>query len=242
MVTELNVARAKYQQKLYDQAVADLESAVQRHTTSPSAPDAYLLMGTIYEQQGKYDDAMASYIELRDRFKADIPHAAEALYRLAAATLQSKRKDRVDSARASYAAIIAEYGDTSWAPRALGAKAGLEERERIKEMDSTVSAVAPAALASYRTLVTRYPDVAGVDIALQKMGDMYDDLKRYDLAVKAFEDLVAKYPTAASEAWWRIGELYDRRLKDPAKAKAAYAQVPATSSHYRDAQRRLTAK
>jgi hypothetical protein len=44
------------------------------------------------------------------------------------------------------------------------------------------------------------------------------------------------------EVWFRLGELYERRLNDPAKARAAYAKVPPPSTRYGDAQRRLTRK
>ena len=40
----------------------------------------------------------------------------------------------------------------------------------------------------------------------------------------------------------RVGELYERRLKDPVKAREAYEKVPATSARYRDAQRKLSRK
>jgi len=39
--------------------------------------------------------------------------------------------------------------------------------------------------------------------------------------------------------WFRLGEIYDRRLADPVKAKEAYAKVPQSSSRYAEAQRRL---
>jgi hypothetical protein len=41
------------------------------------------------------------------------------------------------------------------------------------------------------------------------------------------------------DAWFRLGELYERRLKDPARALAAYSKVPVGSGKYRDAQRKL---
>ena len=44
------------------------------------------------------------------------------------------------------------------------------------------------------------------------------------------------------EVWFRLGEIYERRLNDPAKAREAYAKVPQASSRYAEAQRRLTRK
>ena len=56
------------------------------------------------------------------------------------------------------------------------------------------------------------------------------------------EDLGARVPGNPMEVWFRLGELYERRLNDPAKARAAYAKVPPASSRYGEAQRRLTRK
>jgi len=52
------------------------------------------------------------------------------------------------------------------------------------------------------------------------------------------EQLAARFPNNQRDAAWRAGELYDRKLKDNARARAAYSLVPATSEHYRDAQKR----
>lgn len=41
------------------------------------------------------------------------------------------------------------------------------------------------------------------------------------------------------EVFFRLGELYERRLRDPVRAKDAYAKVPPNSPRYNEAQRRL---
>ena len=41
------------------------------------------------------------------------------------------------------------------------------------------------------------------------------------------------------DAAWRAAEIYERELKDPAKARELYAKVSPNSPHYRDAQRKL---
>ena len=43
----------------------------------------------------------------------------------------------------------------------------------------------------------------------------------------------------AHEAAWRAGEMYEKRVKDQEKARQAYMLVPDSSSHYRDAQKKL---
>ena len=48
-----------------------------------------------------------------------------------------------------------------------------------------------------------------------------------------------RFPLNRRDAAWRAGELYEDKVKDPARARAAYALVPATSPRYRDAQKKL---
>ena len=44
------------------------------------------------------------------------------------------------------------------------------------------------------------------------------------------------------DVWWRLGEIYERRLNDQVKAKEAYAKVPPGSPRYNEAQRKLKRK
>ena len=63
----IKIARAKADAKLFDQAVADLRAGLAASPSSPSAPSAHLLLGNILQQQGRPEDAMATYVELRSR-------------------------------------------------------------------------------------------------------------------------------------------------------------------------------
>jgi hypothetical protein len=42
----------------------------------------------------------------------------------------------------------------------------------------------------------------------------------------------------AYDAWWEAAELYDKKIKDKAKAAEAYGKVPSSSKHYKDAQKK----
>jgi tetratricopeptide (TPR) repeat protein len=87
-------------------------------------------------------------------------------------------------------------------------------------------------------LVERYPDSDSNEIAWWRLSEMYEDLKRFPLAAQALENLASRFPNNRRDAQWRAAELYDKKVKDAAKARDAYARVPQTSSHYRDAQKR----
>ena len=64
-------------------------------------------------------------------------------------------------------------------------------------------------------------------------------MKRYDLQAQALTALGSYFPKTRHDAWWEAGEVYERRLRDAAKAKDAYSRVPTTSRRYRDAQKKL---
>ena len=63
-------------------------------------------------------------------------------------------------------------------------------------------------------------------------------LKRFDLAAATYESL-ADDDERRDEASFAAGELYEKRLKDPARATISYSRVRSTSSRYAEAQKRL---
>jgi len=77
--------------------------------------------------------------------------------------------------------------------------------------------------------------------ARNRLALMLVDLDQYADAARVLEDLAARGDNPA-EVWFRLGDIYERRLKEPAKAREAYAKVPQGSPRYADAQRRLNRK
>jgi serine/threonine protein kinase/TolA-binding protein len=236
-VAVLRAARAKFEARLYDQALADLKP-VALNTASASAPDAQLLIGTIYERQGRADDALAAYIELKSRYPLSAV-TADAMLRTADLTLRSKRNDRESVARALYDEIGTKYPKSARAAEALVKKAALEERAKLRVFDATLQTSVPAALVSYRAVAADYPKSASAESALDRLGELYSDLRRYDLAAQAFDDLARRFPSNQRDAAWKAAKLYEDKLKDKTRAREVYATVPASSSHYGDAQKKL---
>jgi len=234
----VRVARAKFDAKLYDQAVSDLTAAVVRYPTSPSAPGAYLLLARTYDQQRRPEDAMASYVELRSKFSS-APEAAEATVTLAELVLRSKRENRESEAIGLLTEVLSQHPKSPWAPRALFRKASLEERMKLRVADAKLGGTVPAALVSYRTLVEDYSASDGQEVALDRMSAMYEDLKRFDLAAQSLQTLSERFPQNDKDPAWRAGEMYEKKLKDLAKAREVYATVPTSSPHYKDAQKKL---
>jgi TolA-binding protein len=180
---------------------------------------------------------MATYVELKTKFRTS-PSAAEATYRLGELTVASKRDGRERAAIALFDEVVRLAPKSSWAPRAIVAKAALEERAKTRVIDPQLAASVPAALVSYRTIVERYPDSEGAEASFDRLARGYEDLKRYELAAQTLESLAARFPNNGRDAGWRAAELYEKKLKDTARARAAYSLVPSTSGHYRDAQKR----
>ena len=78
----------------------------------------------------------------------------------------------------------------------------------------------------------------GLRGTLVKLADQYEDLKRYELAAQTLDLLATRFPRNTRDAAWRAAEMYDKKVKNPQSARAAYARVPESSTHYRDAQKR----
>jgi serine/threonine protein kinase/outer membrane protein assembly factor BamD (BamD/ComL family) len=234
----IRVARAKADAKLYDQAVADLRAGLAASPASPSAPAAHLLMASILQWQGRPEDAMAAYVELRSRH-GHASEATEGTFLLADLILQSKRSDREEAARQLFSEIPSMTGSAPWAVQALMRRAALEERARLRVVDSTLGTTVPASLPSYRQVVESYPAAPAVEPSLARLAEMYEDLRRYDLAGQAWLDLARRFPGNSRDAAWRAGEVFEKRVKDPQRASESYALVPERSSHYRDAQKKL---
>jgi serine/threonine protein kinase/TolA-binding protein len=233
----LRAARAKFDAQLYDQALADLKP-IALNTTSASAPEAQLLIATIYERQGLADDALAAYIELKSRYPSNVL-TADAMLRTADLTLRSKRHDRELVARALYDEVGTKYPKSARAAEALVKRAALEERAKLRVFDATLQTSVPAALVSYRSVAADFPKSASAESALDRLGELYSALRRYDLAAQAFDDLARRFPSNQRDAAWKAAKLYEDKLKDKTRAREVYATVPASSSHYGDAQKKL---
>ncbi len=238
MNQELGIVRRKAAAGLHDQALESLRTIIPRYHATPEAVEAYFLMGSIQQTQGKYEDAMGTYLEIVDRYERQ-GHAAEALFRYAEAALKSNRRDKYATAREALNQAATTYPHSVWAPDALVLKANVEERRRLTEWDAVLAMSVPAALPTYRLLTSAHPRASGTEMALGKLAKMYDEVKRFDLAAAAYVELATRYPATSSEAWFLAAELYRRRLKDANMARTAYANVPEGSRHFRAAQNHL---
>jgi TolA-binding protein len=226
------------ERRRFDEALASLQGALGERPTSPSAARAKLLVARIYERQRRLEAAMAAYAEVRATYPQD-PATAEALLRMADLVQQTRQPDRSAVARSYLDQVVQRFPTSAVAPGALAQRATIEQREDLKVTDPVLGRVVPAALVSYRQLVEAYPHTPTAEGAFVRLAKYYEDMKRYDLAAQALTGLGSYFPQTRHEAWWDAGEMYEKRLRDVAKAKEAYARVPQTSRRYRDAQKKL---
>jgi TolA-binding protein len=236
--TLLKTAQAKIDARLLDQALEDLKKTVATYGTSATAPAAQLLIGQVYEKQNRPDDAQAAYVELRSHYGSN-PAAADATYQLAELVAKGKRDDRDAAARALYGEVFDRFPKSARAPQALARKAALEDKAKLRQVDTELQTSVPASLTTYRSLVRSYPSNPAAEAAYEALFERYKDVRQFALAAESLEQLATNFPENRRDAAWRAGELYEDKVKDPAKARGAYALVPATSPRYRDAQKKL---
>jgi TolA-binding protein len=238
---DLDVARTKLDRKLYDQAVDDLKAFVDKRPGSALAPEATFLIAEARRLQGRREDAMGGYVEFGARYKTHA-RAPEALFRLAQLTSQGTRQGSLEEARQLYGEVSERYGDSSWAAMALVERAAIEDRLKLRLVDQALATSVPASLVSLRRLVQQHPSHPLAEKAYWTLADGYEEIKRYQQAAEACESLAQAFPATKYDAWFRAGEIYERRLKDKDKARAAFAQVPESSPRFKDAQKRAAAK
>lgn len=160
---------------------------------------------------------------------------AAALFNEAQTLINNRNQDE---ARKRLAVIGASYAQTSWFVPAMTAKINLEDRARLREFDPVSGATVPASLLTRRLLIQQSPRHPTSEAALWWLGENYDDMKLYQLAADAYSQLGMQFPNTRFDAWFRAGELFERRLNNRESARAAYLKVPSTSSKYKDAQSR----
>lgn len=238
VATALESARPAVESGHYEQALTSLQAALGERPSSRSAPAASLLIARIYERQRRPDVALAAYNEVATRFPRDAA-AAEAWSRMAALVQQTRQSDRTRLARGYLDQIVTNFPQSDAAARALAARAIIEDREDVKVNDPVLGRQVPAEIVSYRQLVERFPAARESEGAFWRLAKFYEDIKRHDLAAQAWVDLGTRFPSSRHDPWFEAGEVFEKRLKDKARAVDAYRRVPETSRRYRDAQRKL---
>ena len=235
----LEVARAKLASNLVDQAVADLRQILVDYPGSAAAVDASFLAADALQQAGRPDDAMAMYVEFDRRFAGN-PRVADSKLRRARLLQQTRNQVRQNEGYALYGEVARDFPRTPEARAALQARRQFEsDRRQLRAIDPVLNVEVPALFVTLRMIADQFPGEAATMVALNQLALGYEDIDQFQAAVETLEHLAAQYPENPMEVWFRLGDLYERRLRNADKARAAYEKVPATSPRYREAQQRL---
>ena len=235
-VDELSVARKQIDLRLYDQAIATLRRAAYSEK-GRQAVEALFLTASVHETRNDVADAMSTYVEIATRFPGDA-RAPEALLKLAQATLKSRRAHTQQDVLRTLDTLVDKYPNSVWAPRALLMRAEIETKEGGFQRDEAAGGSVPVAAITYRRICERYAASDSAPTAIQRLAAIYVDSKRFESAAALLEQLAARDADGRFDAWFAVAEIYDKRLKDPQRARAAYARVPPSSPHYADAQKK----
>ena len=234
----VEIARAKMANNLLEPALGDFRQIIAEFPGSAAAAEAAFLIAEVFEKQGRMEDAMAAHIEFGRRYSSNQRMAASQL-RLAELTQRSKRPDRETATRDILANVIRTYPRTPQAFQALQLKIRIDGERRQRELDPVLNIQVPAVVPTLRELTEQFPTTPGTQAAFLRLAEAYQDLRQYERAAQALSTLATNFPTNAGEAWFRAGEIYEERLKDPTRAREAYEKVPSGSPRHRDAQRKL---
>jgi tetratricopeptide (TPR) repeat protein len=235
----LDVARAKLASGLTDQGVADLRQIVLDFPGSPVGIDASFLAADTLDKAGRPDDAMGVLVEFERRYSGTA-RIAESKLRRARQLQASKVQTRQGEGYALYGEIARDFPGSPEARTALQAKRQIEnQRKQLRATDPVLNIEVPALLVTLRAMGDQFPGEPTTMVALNQLATAYEDMDRYQAAADVWERMASQFAGNPMEVWYRLGELYERRLRNPEKAREAYGKVPADSPRYRDAQQRL---
>lgn len=238
----LEVARAKIANNLNDQALADLRQIIVDYPGSRAGAEASLLAAELHEKVGRIDDAMAALVEFESRFAGDRRAADSKLRRSQLLGRMRQPRAQIQS-RELLNEVARDFPGTPQANAALSTKLKIEnDRKELRELDPVLKIEVPAVMVTLRTIIEQFPDAPQSMAARNRLAIMLTGMNRHVEAAQVLEDLGTRFADNPMDVWFRLGELYERRLNDPVKAREAYGKVPPGSGRYAEAQRRLNRK
>jgi len=237
----LEVAKAKLANNLNEQALTDLRQIIIDFPGSRTAAEAAFLAGEIHEKSGRMDDAMAAYVEFESRFSTD-KRAADAKLRRAQILGRQRQPKSQAMSMQLLNDVVRDFPSTPQSKVALQNKLRLEtERRDLRAIDPVTKQDGPAIIATLRTMIAQFPDDPEAMAARNRLAMTFTQMNRHAEAAEVLEEIGAR-GNVPPDLWFRLGEIYERRLNNPAKAREAYAKVPPGTPRYGEAQKRLNRK
>ena len=237
----LEVAKAKLANKLIEPGLNDLKQIISDFPGSRAAAEASFMAGEIYEQSGRTEEALAAYVEFETRFGND-RRTADAKLRRAAMLARQRQPAAQAKSMQLLNDVIRGYPSSTQALIALQTKLKFQtEHDNLRAIDPVTKIDGPAYIATLRTIIEQFPDPPQAPVARNRLALAFEDLDRWADAAAVREEMASRNENPL-ENYFKLGELYERRLRNRGKAMENYAKVPPTSPRYNDAQRKLKAK
>ena len=212
--------------------------SARRSAARAPAREGAILAARTHHAAKRYDAAAAAWIDAA-RDGAGAEEISEGLIQAADGAARQRSADGDVLARRALGEILDRYPASVRALRALQMKMSIEDRMKLKEQDAELNGVAPASLLTLRSVARGGGTAPVAEFALWRLGQEYRDRRLYDLAAATFADLGTRFPETRYDAWFSAAELFEKQLKDAARAREAYAKVPAASPRYEAAQKKL---
>ena len=235
----LGLAQAKARDGLLDQSLGDIDSLIATYPNSPQAPEALFLRARIEEAEKRYEDALGTYTKI-GALSSEAEARAKARYRFGRVALASDLPNGKQLAMGVFDEVARAYPRTEYAPLALASKAALEDAANVRVTSEEFGRRVPAAFLTSIQIIEGYPDSPAAERAFWIAATEYEDRKLWDRAVDAFWQLGTRFSDTELDAWWKAGQILDRRVDDAERAVLAYQRVPETSSHAEDARKRIS--
>ncbi|MEO0479228.1 MAG: tetratricopeptide repeat protein [Planctomycetota bacterium] len=223
---------------MIDRAVDALRTLEERAPDHPKAKVAEFLIAQCAQHTGRSEDALRALSRfLAQRSGEGLPEVATARAMLGD-VLNSQ--DRLLEAMAAWRRYLAEHPSHPQWERVQRAVIDAEYQRAVVAMNDDRYDEA-------RGLFDEFSDIHPLDgrnarIQLQ-LADMQREQEQYEGAIDTWTRCASKYRgrPEASEAQFRIGEIYDGELFDPVKALAAFRAVPGGTQWFTQAQARIQA-
>ncbi len=206
--------------------------------TAPAREGA-LLAARTHHRARRYDAAAAAWIDA-SREGVGPEEISEGLIQAADGAARQRSTDADALARHTLGEILDRYPASVRALRALQMKMSIEDRMKLKEPDAELNGIAPSSLLTLRKTAREAGTAPVAEFALWRLAQEYRERRLYERAAATFADLGTRFPETRYDAWFAAAELFEKQLKDSARARDAYAKVPSSSPRYEAAQKKLT--
>jgi len=201
-----------------DQAKVEVSELLKIARLPSVVGDSGFLLGTIFMEEGNYEDAEQEFNLLWEKYK-DSEFAPEALYKRAECLAQLSRANEAAAAFKLFA--------TTYPHNTLAGEAALRSGDAKVQMEAFDDAIA-----EYLAILDTTPDPDTELETRYRLAVTYHNMKNYAASAEAFGMIVSSFPDSkyAVESRVRMGDYHLREGKDPTQALAAYEQALAADA------------